>query len=206
MAIRKQVVTDGITSERRSLISEPLEEREVDAYVREHNREWDRHSTFDGRVTHLEQQCRARFDAWCATQVPGRSTALDFGSPEWYAREILWLIQDVRQALARGDSQRAASDAVAIGVRAAEAEAKHVWPIVQLGLKRKRDTQRSGRARGEQITAKAHQQDARMRKLVREYWASDERNGTLVSLLALRLQRDQKTIRRRLKLLRIPTR
>ena len=99
MPTRKQAVTDGITSEDRTLITAPLDERDFDAYVRDHNREWDRHGTFDGRVAHLERLCRARFDAWSATQVPGRSIALDFGSREWYAREILVLIQEVREAL-----------------------------------------------------------------------------------------------------------
>ena len=121
------------------------------------------------------------------------------------AREIFRMIAEVREALERGHWQRAASDAVAVGVLAAEADAKHQWPIVQLGLKRRRDTRMAGRARGERITAAARQQDSLIRKLVRQYETSDEREGTLVSFLARRLGRDKKTIRRRLKMLGLPT-
>jgi hypothetical protein len=77
----------------------------------EHNAAWEASRTFDGRVAHLERLCRARRDA-----------------PE--SRRILIAIAEVRDALACGDWQRAASDAVVVGALAGHADAR-VWPAVR---------------------------------------------------------------------------
>ena len=203
MPIRKQVVTDGITSELRTIITAPPNEAALRAFVQAHNREEDRRSTFDGRAADLERVCRRHVDAWRTVQVPGEPIAVDFKSREWYAQEILTVIEEVRNALARGAWQRAASDAVVVGALAAEAEAKHNWTIVQLGIKRTRDTQTSGRGRGKQITAAARAEDSKTRQLVRQYRTSDELEGHLVGFLASHLKRNPQTIRRRLKRLGI---
>jgi len=54
MPTNKHVVSDGISSRHQTVITAPLDEGDFFAYVEEHNREWDRCGTLDGRVAHLK--------------------------------------------------------------------------------------------------------------------------------------------------------
>jgi hypothetical protein len=212
--IRKHVVTDGITSEIATTITPPMDTAALVAEVQEHNREEARRSTFDGCVEALERLCRKDFDKWRAAQLPVKAwraikpfpppIAITFGSREWYAQEILTVIEEVRHALACGEWQRAASEAVVVGALAAEAQAKHRWPMVQFGIKHRHEKQLSGRGRGKAITKKARADDEKMRRLVSRYRTSDEQEGHLVKYLAEQMEQHPKTIRLRLKRLGIP--
>lgn len=130
MAIRTQVVTDGVVSEKRTVITPPrskTELREAKHALRAFTREHNRLLTFNGRVADLERTCR---------RTPGvrDQPRQAFGSRAWYAGEILLTIRIVREALAVGDVQHATSQAVVVGALAAEAEARHNWTVVQRWL------------------------------------------------------------------------
>ena len=197
MPIRRDILTDGITSEPQIIISAPLDEGDLLAYVQEHNREWDRCGMFAGRVADLERLCRRDFDAWRASVQHRESIAIEYGSREWYAREILIVIAEVREALTRGDWQRAASDAVVVGALAAEAEAKLHWLVVKLGIKNRTSTQAAGRTRGANIAKEARDLDRQIQRTLDRYKSSDSR--PTVRMLARDLEKDRRTIGRHLK-------
>jgi len=126
MAVHRQTVTDGITSETQTIISAsrscselPEEMKAIRAIVAEHNLR----CTFDGRVVELEHTCRRT----AGVRGDGHQPRPAHGSQAWCAEEILFAMQVVRDALARGDSQLAASEAVVVGAMAAAAEAKFRW-------------------------------------------------------------------------------
>jgi hypothetical protein len=116
MPIREQTVTDGITSETRTIITAPLAPATLSAYVREHNAS----CSFDGRVADLERLCRQTL----GRRTDGHEPAPTFGSRTWYAEEILRVISVVRHWLKQGEAELAASEAVEVGDLATEAKAK----------------------------------------------------------------------------------
>src|SRR6478735_8993838 len=200
MPIRKQIVTDGITSESQAVISGPLDIMDALAFAKEHNREWRLRRTFDGRVADLERLCRKDVDLWLASGQGAEPPVVNYGTREWYARELLAAISEVREALTRENWQLAASTAVTVGALAAEAQAKHHWPVVRLGIKRTRDTQRSGRGRGKQLTKTARANDHKTRQLAQKYRLSDGMDEvTLIEFIASSLGQHPQTIRQRLK-------
>jgi hypothetical protein len=215
MPIRKDDVTDGITTESRSP-GRPLHVAEVRAFVERYSRLEARFRTFDGRVKPLEQFCRKLVrqwvarqpriptNVWQATQPVLPAAGNEFGAPEWYAREILSAIDEVRSALAKNEAERATSKAVVVGILAAEAEAKHNWKIVQSGKARRREKRKSALGRGKAISKAASQEDVKTRRLVEDYKASDQIETSLVSYVAQRLGRHKQTIQRRFKRLGIP--
>jgi hypothetical protein len=126
MAVHKQTVTDGITSETVTIISAPRsrsELREDTKAIRAIVKEQNRRCTFDGRVRDLERTAQRT----SGVRKNAHQARPAYGSREWYAEEILSAIQVVRDALARGESQLATSEAVIVGALAAEAEAKFRW-------------------------------------------------------------------------------
>lgn len=152
MSIKRQ--TDGITSA-------PAIEQTIRAWTEIHNRESVKRDTFDGRVADLERLCRHHFEP--VRVAPGH-VSIAFESKEWYAREILREIAEVRDALVRDDGPCAASHAVVVGALAADADARLNWPAVRgwlryLSQQRQRakagaETNRDNAARGtEQLRA-----------------------------------------------------
>lgn len=120
MPVVTRVRSDGVTSETMTTIKAPLDETDILAFVREHNRR----ATFAGRIADLERVCR---------QTPGRRIEGHEPPPrchsrQWYAEEILLAISAARQWLESGHADFAASEAVVVGALAAEAEARHNWP------------------------------------------------------------------------------
>ncbi len=184
MSIKTVIVTDGITSETRTLISAPVEAADLTAFVTENNQR----ATFDGRVAPLEHICR---------RTPGRrghGKEPVFGSRAWYADEILLAISAVRHWLKTGHADVAAAEAMAVGALAAEAVARHHWPIVQLGIKNRKSTQAAGRERGKQTTRTAKELDRQILDTINRYKTSDER--LTVRKLAQILEVSEKTIQR----------
>jgi hypothetical protein len=159
MPVRKQMVTDGITSARQIVINPPRSRSELRAdkkALRVIVEEDIRRRTFDGRVADLERLCR---------RTPGvrtdhRPPSTVFGSRAWYAEEILSAVEDVRDALKRDDPQLATSEAVVVGALAAEAEAKFRWGDVLLRdarVKQNREfSQRSTTARRATVEDRDH--------------------------------------------------
>jgi hypothetical protein len=124
-------------------MAQPLDEQEaiIDAWVNRHNQRRAERDSFDHRIADLERVCRHDLDAWRATS--GAPGGYEDGSREWHAQQILNLIAEVRDAVRRGDWQRALSDAVAVGALAAQA---HYWPDVDRWLN-VRDRNRDNSAR-----------------------------------------------------------
>ena len=205
MAIDRGMRSDGIVSHPCSIVTPPLDEAELEnqkAAARALAADLEARSTFDGRVSELEQLCK-RLRREKPEDPKAQPEVPEFGSQAWYAAEILLSMKIVRTALAGGDAERAASEAVVVGALAAEAEARHHWPVVALGAKRLADVRRAGRARGQEIAARARREDQRTIELVSQYRSAPTIGHTLVGFLAERLDRNAQTIRRRLKRLGI---
>lgn len=188
MPIYERIVTDGITSEIQTVITAPLDEAALIAYVTEHNRR----ATFDGFVGDLEATCRR--------EPPGSEDermSPVYGSRFWYAREILMAIGATRHWLKQGHADIATAEAVRVGALAAEAHATHDWPLVQLGIKNRQSTKKAARTRGKNQTAEARALDQSIRQKIDLWKASDERITR--RKLAKNLGKNERTIQRHLK-------
>lgn len=191
MPIHERIVTDGITSRVETVISAPRTEdelRENKAALVAYMTECNRRMTFDGCVADLERVCRR--------DLPASNASPAIGSRPWYAREITGAIDAARHWLKNGQPDFAASEAVVVGMLAAEAEARHHWPIVQLGIKNRQSTQAAGRTRGKTIAEDARLLSRQIRQTVSRYKASDDR--LTIRKLAKDLEKSAITIQRHL--------
>lgn len=168
------------------------QEQIIDAWIRANNQG----ASFDGRVAHVEQLCRRTLSA---AKTSDLERPLKYESRLWYAREIVREIANVRSALACGDSEQAASHAVVVGALAADANARHNWPAVQLGIKSIQTAELGGRRRGKAIAEDARQLTERIRQSIVRHRASDER--LTIRALARRFNASTRTIQRHLKAL-----
>lgn len=177
MTFRKHTVTDGITSETRILVGRARSAAELDrdvnairTLVRDHNRA----CAFDGQISKLERTCRR-----AARRGPDSSqTEPQFGSQRWYASRILLAIHAVRAALAKNDSELAASEAVLVGVLAAEAQAKFHWRNLLLQRARAVKNRELGRRSADARAAEVRKRDDEIREAICNYRLRHPRSST----------------------------
>lgn len=204
MPIYKHTVTDGITSEMHFFISAPRSASElrkdknaIRAIVEEHNRR----CTFDGRVAELERTCQRT----PGVSGEGPQAPPVFGSRAWYAREILFTMQVVRDALVRNEPQLAASEAVLIGLLAAEAEAKFRWGHLLLRQARHTKNRELSQRSADMRRAATADRDTSIMALSRAYRGRHPTHSKRSMAMSIARELDMKvgTVRDRLRKLRI---
>ena len=204
MAVHKQTVTDGITSETQTIFSAPRSRSElredmkaIRAIAVEHNRR----CTFDGRVVDLERTCRRT----AGIRGGRHQTQPAYGSQAWYAEEILFAMQVVRDALARGESQLAASEAVVVGAMAAAAEAKFRWGDLLLRHARRTKNRELSQRSANSRRAATAEQDSEIMTKSREYRKRHPEHSmrTMATSIARSLDMKTGTVRDRLRKLQI---
>lgn len=146
MTVRRRRVTDGITADVQTTISLGRTATAEDARAfRAALKRAQQHASFDGRVRDAEAWYREVLDHTTA------SRPFPYASQEWYAEALLDAIALVRSSRNGPPASRdlALSTAVRVGYLAAEAVAKHEWPVVRIGVDRQRQVTAFAKAGGE---------------------------------------------------------
>ncbi len=163
-------------------------------------------ASFEGLIKELERVCQntpgVRFGRSHEPEPSELSRA-------WYAEKILLSIWLVRDYLKHGQAVYAASEAVTIGVWAAEAEARHNWKEVQSWLKFCDRSREAARKRGRELSEAAESLQRDVESAAKEYRAQnlyDRRTNStrrMAVRIARKLGKNENTIRHRLKKLGI---
>ena len=163
-------------------------------------------ATFEGRIEALERVCR-RIPGVLPNRPPEAYPA-EHTRP-WYAEEILLLIQQVRHHLARGEADFAASQAVMVGVWAAQAEARFNWPEMRRWRKLCERNRESARTRGRDVRETASDLARKVRAAGEEYRRTHPYHSRTASTrrmahdLARKLGQNCNTVRTHLRKLQI---
>lgn len=164
--------------------------------------------TFDDRVEQLERACCQTLGGNFSDYLKHDSDAKR-GSRLWYAKEILFAIECARGYLSSGDAQRAASEAMVVGVLATESDSSESWPEVGKWLDLCERNRQAALKRGRNRSAAAEDLALRVRHAADAYRAKhpyDLRTRSqrrLARDLAKELGENWKTVRGHLQRLEI---
>ena len=109
-------------------------------------------------------------------QREAEQTPAAYGSRSYYARELLDQIAYVRfvrdEIKSRGGIDAALAAAARVGFLLAECWAKHDWPVVDIGVRFRREQREKGRRGGLRKGESSKGRDTEIKRLATRYWSS----------------------------------